>query len=98
VRADEPARVAHPDLRSGLHDPRALEARRVRSEELQVGDHPAARLELDAREVVDVDAAVAGQPRAEEQRGVVAPADVRPLEVAERLATALHQRAVRLGL
>jgi hypothetical protein len=98
VRADQAARVPHAELRRRQHQPRMLEAGGVSAEELQVGDHPPARLDLDRGEVVDLDAAVAGQPRAEEQRDVVVPAGVGRLQVAELLVALLHQRAVCLGI
>jgi hypothetical protein len=90
----QPAGVAHPELRRRQHQPRILEAGGVAAEELEVGDHAPARLDLHGGEVVDLHAAVAGQPRAHEQRDVVAPADVRRLEVAELLVPALHERAM----
>src|SRR5262249_34669202 len=67
---------------------------RVRAEPPQVLDHPPARLELDRGQVVDVDAAVAGETRAEEEGDVVAPRRVRRLDVAELGGAALEQLAV----
>src|SRR5262249_43719364 len=70
------ARVTDAELRCAREQPRMLETGRVRAEPPQVLDHPPARLELDRGQVVDVDAAVAGETRAEEEGDVVAPGRV----------------------
>ena len=57
-----------PSCGRGEHQPRVLEARRVAAEELEVRGHPPARLDLDGGEVGDLQAAVAGQARAHEER------------------------------
>jgi len=83
VQARQAAGHPDADLRCGEHDPRILEAGRLFAEEVQMGDHSAAGLELDHAEMLHVEPAVAGQPRAHEHDDVVAPADMRGVHVAE---------------
>ena len=59
--------------------------------DLEVPDHQLARAELDRRQVLHVDGAVAGQPRPHEERHLVAPAHERLLEEPEPLAAARHE-------
>ena len=72
--------MAHAELRAAEHQERVLEARRRGAIDLEVADGQLARAQLDGGEVLDIDGAVARQPRAHEQRHVVAPGHERLLE------------------
>ena len=73
-------------------------ARRRGPVDLEVADRELARAQLDRGQVLHVDGAVARQPRAHEQRHVVAPGHERLLEELELLAPERHEGGEALGL
>ena len=89
--AGEAAAVAHADLRGAEHQEGVGEARRGGAVDLEMADRELARAQLDRGQVLDVDGAVAGQPRAHEQGDVVAPGHERLLEEFELRAAQRHE-------
>ena len=94
----EPPAVAHADLRRAQHEEGVGKARRRGPVDLEVAGRELARAQLDRGQVLDVDGAVAGQPRPHEQGDVVAPGDERLLEELELLAAQRHELGEAIGL
>ena len=88
---DQATAVAHADLRRAEHEEGVLEARRVLAVKVDMGDGELTRADLDLAQILDVDGAVAGQPRPHEQRDVVAPGDEGLLEGFQLLAPARQE-------
>ena len=87
--------MSHAELRRAQHRIGLREARRVPAIEVEMLRQEAMRADLDLGEIFDIDRRIAGEPRPQEQRDVIAPGGERPLEEpAARLAPTLHELGV----
>ena len=93
VDADEPPAVAGADLRRRVDEPGALEARHLAAVEVEHLPDAAAPLDLDGRQVLDVETAIPRHLGRHEQRDVVARHGVGPIDDA-LFPSAHHDRRV----
>src|SRR5260370_20668908 len=84
--------MAHPELRRRQQQVSGREARRVLSVDREMLRHQPVRGDLDLSLVLDIDCRIAGEPRSQEQRDIVAPRYEGPLEeAAAGPPAALHE-------